>query len=128
MTEKNTQQNGKKAEEKKKVDIKALVALVPPASALKQRSSKTMEKRVRVRWGNIAPEKAKLSTSLANELGIGEELEIAISGKKFIFKAIKDDSIPPNEVHINEEVARMHGISDNTIATIRAHRRNSLRT
>ena len=121
MTEKKVQE-GKTSEEKKKVDIKSLVALVPPASSLKQRSGKTREKRIRLRWGNVPPEVAKISNSLAEELGIGETLEVAVSGKKFSFKALKDDKIPPNEVYINEEVAKARGISDNTIATVRAYR------
>ncbi|UXD21444.1 hypothetical protein IPA_04335 [Ignicoccus pacificus DSM 13166] len=109
-------------QQKKKVDIKALAALVPPASALKQRASRAREKRIRLRWSDVPPEKAKINTQLAQELGIGDKLEIAVSGKKFVFTAIKDEKVPLNEVHVNEELMKTHGISDNTIAAVRAHR------
>ncbi len=112
----------KESGERKKVDIKALAALVPPASALKQRTSKARERRIRVRWSDLPPEKAKINPELAEELGIGDKLEIAVSGKKFVFTAVKDSKIPRNEVHVNEELMRAHGISDNTIAAVRAYR------
>ena len=115
----------KKEEEqqpKKKVDIKALVKLVPPASALKQRASKVREKRIRLRLVDINPTKAKINPQLADQLGISDKLEIAVSGKKFIFEAVRDQSVPENEVHVNEELMKENGISDNTIATVRAHR------
>jgi len=109
-------------QQKKKVDIKALVKLVPPASALKQRTSKAREKRIRLRLTDINPTKAKINPKLAEQLGISDKLEIAVSGKKFVFEAIKDESVPENEVHVNEELMKENGISDNTIATVRAHR------
>jgi hypothetical protein len=118
----NENTKSEEPQQKKKVDIKALAALVPPASALRQRSSKIREKRIRVRWSDVSPEKAKINPQLAEELGIGDRLEIAVSGKKFVFNAIKDDKIPLNEVYTNEELMKTHGISDNTIAAVRAYR------
>jgi len=109
-------------QQKKKVDIKALVKLVPPASALKQRTSKAREKRIRLRLKDVKPTQAKINPNLAEQLGITDKLEIAVSGKKFVFEAVKDSSVPENEVHVNEELMRENGISDNTIATVRAHR------
>ena len=110
------------APRKKKINIKDLVKLVPPASALKQRTSKPREKRVRLRLKDVKPTDAYINPSLADELGITDKLEIAVSGKKFVFNAIKDEKVPEMEVHVNEELMRENGISDNTIATVRAHR------
>ncbi len=113
-----------KGSEEKKLDVKALMALVPPASALKQRESKVREKRIRLRWSDVAPTKAKINPQLANELGISDKLEVAVSGKRFSFEAVKDEKVPVHEVHVNEELMKEHGISDNTIATVRAQRRS----
>ncbi len=107
---------------KKKIDIKALMSVVPPASALKARTSKVKERRVRLRWSDVNPQKAKINPKLADELGIGDKLEVAVSGKRFVFEAIRDESVPEREVHVNENLMRTHGISDNTIAAVRAHR------
>ncbi len=123
MPEEKKPEEGKEEQpQKKKVDIKALVALVPPASALKQRTSKAREKRIRLRWSDVNPTKAKINPKLAEELGISDKLEIAVSGKKFVFEAVRDEKVPEREVHVNENLMRTHGISDNTIATVRAHR------
>ena len=113
-----------KSGEEKKLDVKALMALVPPASALKQRESKVREKRVRIRWSDVAPTKAKINPQLAQELGISDRLEVAVSGKRFAFEAIKDEKVPVAEVHVNEELMKEHGVSDNTIAALRAQRRS----
>ncbi len=107
---------------KKKIDIKALMSVVPPASALKARTSKVKERRVRLRWSDVNPQKAKINPKLADELGIGDKLEVAVSGKRFVFEAIRDESVPEREVYVNENLMRSHGISDNTIAAVRAHR------
>ncbi len=107
---------------KKKIDIKALMSVVPPASALKARTSKVKERRVRLRWSDVNPQKAKINPKLADELGVGDKLEVAVSGKRFVFEAIRDESVPEREVHVNENLMRTHGISDNTIAAVRAHR------
>ncbi|NPA85523.1 MAG: hypothetical protein GXO07_05935 [Crenarchaeota archaeon] len=116
------QKKDEKEEPKRKVDIKTLVKLVPPASALKQRSSKAREKRIRLRLTDVSPTKAKINPALADQLGISDKLEIAVSGKKFVLEAVRDGGVPENEVHVNEELMRENGISDNTIATVRAHR------
>ena len=107
---------------KKKIDIKALMSVVPPASALKARTSKVKERRVRLRWSDVNPQKAKINPKLADELGIGDKLEVAVSGKRFVFEAVRDGSVPEREVHVNENLMKTHGISDNTIAAVRAHR------
>ena len=111
-------------ETKKKVDIKALVALVPPASALKHRETKKVEKRIRLRTKvEVKPTQAKISPKLANELSIGDKLEIVVAGKKkFVFDAVLDESVPENEVWVNVNLMREYGVADNSIATVRAHR------
>jgi hypothetical protein len=121
--EKRTQEAPEEGEKKpKKRNIKELVSLVPPASALKQRTSKVRERRVRLRWSDVPPTKAKINPKLADELGIGDRLEVAVSGKKFVFEAIRDEKVPEREVHVNENLMRSHGVSDNTIAAVRAHK------
>ncbi len=111
-------------EKKKKVDIKALVALVPPASALKHRESKRVEKRIRLRTKvEVKPTQAKISPKLADELSVGDKLEIVIAGKKrFVFETVLDENVPENEVWVNVNLMREYGVADNSIATVRAHR------
>ncbi|GEM_PF-175022 len=119
---KNEVEEGKAEKPKKKIDIKALMSVVPPASALKARTSKVKERRIRLRWSDVNPQKAKINPKLADELGIGDKLEIAVSGKRFVFEAIRDESVPEREVYVNENLMKSHGISDNTIAAVRAYK------
>lgn len=110
-------------EGEKKIDIKALVAVIPPASSLsKERSRK--EKRIRVRaLSEIKSGFAKIHPNLANELEIKGSLEIVVARKKKIrLTVILDDSVPITEVWCNFEQLREEGIADNSIATIRATR------
>ncbi len=110
-------------EKQEKVDIKKLLSVVPPPSVLfsKQKQG-TREKRIRLRYDqNIGTDEAKISPSLARELGIKEYVEISVTGKKrFRLKAVISDSIPPDSVYINPDPAKRFGISDNSICTIRA--------
>lgn len=115
------QEQTQKQEEKKK-DIKALVAIIPPASqVLGRKEKKLAEKRIRVRRKpNIKPEHAYINPQLAKELGITEYLEIVVARRHHLaFKAIQDENVPPNEVWCNEDLLREEGIADNSIATIR---------
>ena len=111
--------NEEKEAEKK--DIKALVAVIPPADALKRRETKVREKRIRVRYKEgLNPENAMINTSTAKQLGIGDKLEVVVAGRhKFVFNAVLSDEVPPNEVWCNPELLQDEGIADNTIATVR---------
>jgi hypothetical protein len=110
----------KKVEQKKEKDIKSLLAVIPPASALKGGVKKIQEKRIRVRYGNVKEGFVKISGALAKELGITEKAYIVVGGKKrFLFDVIIDDSLPANEAYANPDLMRENGIADNSIATIR---------
>ncbi len=109
-------------EEKKKPDIKSLVAIIPPAhEVLGKKGPRLVEKRIRVRRKpDIKPQYAKINPKLAEELGIKEYLEIVVARRhKLVFKAILDDQVPELEVWCNEELLRDKGIADNSIATVR---------
>ena len=106
----------------KKRDIKALVAIIPPASqVLSRKEKKVREKRIRVRLKpDVKEDELHLSPQLASELGIRVRAELSIPGKKRItFKAVINDSVPYGEVWVNEELMRERGVADNTLATIR---------
>ncbi len=112
--EKETKREGKP-------DIKSLVAIIPPAGALKGGEKKQMEKRIRIRYSNAKENQVIISTSLAKELGIKEKAYIVVAGRKrFLFNVILDDSVPENEVYANTDFMKENGIADNSIATIRA--------
>jgi len=110
-------------EKQEKVDIKKLLSVIPPPATLfsKQKQG-SREKRIRLRYDqSVKTDEAKISSSLARELGIKEYVEISVTGKKrFRLKAVISDSIPSDAVYINPEPAKRFGISDNSICTIRA--------
>ncbi|RLG78287.1 MAG: hypothetical protein DRO14_01130 [Thermoprotei archaeon] len=112
----------KAAEEGKKRDIKALVAVIPPATQLRKREGpKVKERRIRVRLKpDIKEGELHISPSLAQELSIKEVAELSVPGKKKMrFKAVLDDKVPVNEVWVSEEVMKERGVADNTLATVR---------
>jgi hypothetical protein len=107
-----------------KPDVTRLLSAIPPASALKARQKQLREKRIRLRYDpSLEPEQAKINPRLAKELNIQELLEISVAGRhRFAFKALLDDSVEENVVHVNPDLMEEHGIADNSIATIRAYR------
>ncbi|HDD25990.1 MAG TPA: hypothetical protein ENF75_02750 [Acidilobales archaeon] len=109
--------------EERKIDIKALVAVIPPASqVLGRHQKKTIpERRIRIRLSeDVERDKAKINPSLAKELGIKDKLVIVVAGRKrFVFNSVLDDSVKVNEAYVNAELMRDNGIADNSIATIR---------
>ncbi len=110
-------------EKQEKVDIKKLLSVIPPPAALfSKQKQRIREKRIRLRYDqSIRADEAKISSSLARELGIKEYIEISVTGKKrFKLRAVISDSIPPDSVYINPEPAKRFGISDNSICTVRA--------
>ena len=120
MSEEVKQESGK--EEKKKPDIKSLVAIIPPAhEILGKKGSRLAEKRVRIRHKpDVKPQYAKINPKLAEDLGIKEYLEIVVARRhKLVFKALLDEQVPELEVWCNDELLRDKGIADNSIATIR---------
>lgn len=109
-------------EEKKKSDIKSLVAIIPPAhEVLGKKGPRLAEKRIRVRQKpDIKPQYAKINPKLAEDLGIKDYLEVVVARRhKLIFKALFDEKVPESEVWCNEELLKDRGIADNSIATVR---------
>lgn len=107
-----------------KADVRAALSLIPPASALKAEEKRLSEKRIRLRYDpTLKPEEAKINTRLARELGITDKLEIVVAGRhRFAFRAIIDDDVEYNRVHVNPDLMEEHGIADNSIATVRSYR------
>jgi len=105
----------------KKRDISKLLAVIPPAEEFRGRKqSKPKEKRIRIRLDPDVPDdKALIHPSLAKELGIKDKLVISVSGKRFTFVAIIDESAPESLVVVNEELMKEHGIADNSLVTVR---------
>jgi len=105
-----------------KLDVKKLVAVIPPPSMLRAKKQTTVrEKRIRLRYSEDIPQdQAKICSKLAKELGIEDVLEITVAGKKrFRFKAVIDDSVPYDYVIVNAELMRRYGVADNSMCTIR---------
>ncbi len=104
--------------------IDKILDFIPSASQLKETRKVLREKRVRIRYDDdLDEEEARISSRLARELGIKEYLEIVVAGKKrFAFKAIIEDDVEENIVYVNGDLMEEHGIADNSIATVRAHK------
>jgi len=116
-----TQDSAQAKEEK--VDVKKLVAIVPPPSVLFAKEKKTLrEKRIRLVYDpSVNKDEAKISKALAEELNIKNFLEITVAGKKrFRFKAVIMDSLPNDIVYVNPEVMKIYGVADKSICTIRS--------
>jgi hypothetical protein len=107
-----------------KPDVSKLLASIPPASALKARQKRVMEKRIRLRYDpSLEPEQAKMNPKLARELNVQDLIEITVAGRhRFAFKVILDEDVSENVVHVNPDLMEEHGIADNSIATVRAYR------
>jgi len=104
--------------------IDKILDFIPSASQLKETRKVLREKRIRIRYDDdLDEEEARISSKLARELGIRDYLEIVVAGKKrFAFKAIIEDDVEENIVYVNGDLMEEHGIADNSIATIRAHK------
>lgn len=105
---------------RQKIDIRSLVAVVPPASTLFARERELVEKRVKVRYGTIERDKLALSPVLASQLKVADKIVLVVAGRKrFELNVLLDDSLPPDVVVANGELLRAHGVADNSIATVR---------
>ena len=117
----STQNESIKSEkQEKKLDIKALVAIIPPAS-VKKKEKQIREKRIRLRYNeSVKPGHAIICEALAKLLNIKDYIEITVAGRKrFKLKVTIDQKVPENEVWCNPEELREKGIADNSIATVR---------
>ncbi len=105
----------------KKVDIKSLVNVIPPASALKSGEKTTIkEKRVKIKK---KPEVEKgtviVSIKLYNEMKMKGKVEISVKGKRMEFRVISQDGLQEIEVWANPEDMVKLGLEDNSTVTLR---------
>ncbi|MEM1921380.1 MAG: hypothetical protein QW615_01550 [Desulfurococcaceae archaeon] len=127
--EKDSQTRGSEGrqETSKKIDVSKLISIIPPPSELWKEEKKIVEKRIRVKYDESLPEKTvKISSELAKILDISKDdyAEIIVAGrKKFIYRVIVDDGLDLNTIYSNPIELRENGVADNSIATIRKHRR-----
>jgi hypothetical protein len=123
--------SGEKAEEEvheeekpqEKMDLKRLLAVIPPPSEVLSRKRQGIkEKRIRLLYdSNISEEEARISPFLARELGAKEYVEVSVAGKKrFRLKVNIDENISPDYVYVNSELMKKNGVANNSICTIRA--------
>ncbi len=120
-----TDQKSQTQEQPKKVDIKRLVSIIPPASELRRKQKYLKEKRIRIKYDETLPENtARVPKDLANLLNIkeGDTIEIVVAGKKkFLFKATIIEETNTNIVYCYPEELKEKGVADNSIATLRKH-------
>jgi len=104
----------------RKMDVKALAAVVPPATSLFSRQKVLQEKRIRVRYGEVEENQIKINPQLASQLGITDTAVLVVAGKKrFTMNVIIDESVPMDIVIANPQLMKDNGVADNSIATIR---------
>jgi hypothetical protein len=106
-----------------KADLAKALSIIPPASSLKEKGKKVIEKRLRISYDeSVEHGNVKLSKKLASQLGIQKKLEMVIaSKKKLMLDAQIDDSIQEElKVFVNSEQMKEEGVADNSIVTIRS--------
>ena len=107
---------------KRKIDIRAALAMIPPATQYFGEEKRVRERRIRLKFHNELKEGiAKLNPGLARELGIREYVEVVVAHRRrFRYKVELDEQVPPNEIWVNGEKLPEYGVADNTIVTVRA--------
>ncbi|MEM3670869.1 MAG: hypothetical protein QW767_03890 [Thermoprotei archaeon] len=85
-------------------------------------TSRPPELRLRLRKKpDVGQDVARMNSQVAKQLQIKDKLEVVIAGKrKLELSVLPVDEVPSNEVHCNDQTLTKQGISDNTIATVRA--------
>ncbi len=122
------EQPGEKKEEeivpKRKIDIRAALSMIPPATQYFGEERRIRERRIRLRFHNELKEGiAKINPGLARELGISEYVEVVVAHRRrFKYKVELDEQVPVNEIWVNGEKLPEYGVADNTIVTVRAAR------
>ena len=109
------------SQNEKKVDIKSLVSIIPPASALKNREREPpKEKRVKVRKKPEVDEGTIIvSNKLVSQMKIKDEVEISVKGKRLRLKVIAQDGLQDIEVWANPADMLKLGLEDNSTVTLR---------
>ncbi|MFP3217032.1 hypothetical protein [Acidianus sp.] len=109
------------SQNEKKVDIKSLVSVIPPASELKSREREPpKEKRVKVRKKPEVDEGTIIiSIKLVSQMNIKNEVEISVKGKRLRLKVISQDELQDIEVWANPSDMLKLGLEDNSTVTLR---------
>jgi hypothetical protein len=107
---------------RRKIDIRAALSMIPPATQYFGVEKKVRERRIRLRFHNELKEGiAKINPSLARELGIRDQVEVVVAHRRrFRYKVELDEQVPVNEIWVNGEKLPEYGVADNTIVTVRA--------
>ncbi|AFZ70836.1 hypothetical protein Calag_1114 [Caldisphaera lagunensis DSM 15908] len=123
MSEENDSKKVSKDVRPEKADLSKALSIIPPASSLKEKGKKIVERRLRISYDEgVDKGNVKLSKKLASELGIQKKLEMVIaSKKKLVFDSQIDESIQEEtKVFVNPDEMKEKGVADNSIVTIRA--------
>ncbi|MCL5788209.1 MAG: hypothetical protein M1357_00105 [Candidatus Marsarchaeota archaeon] len=80
------------------------------------------EQRLRMRKKpEVGPDVARMNPQTVKQLMVKDRIEVVIAGKKRLeLSVLPVEDVPPFEVHCNDATLSKHGVSDNTIATIRS--------
>jgi hypothetical protein len=104
----------------KRRDIKALLAVIPPAEELRKRERVVTEMRLRLKYNpEVKPGTIHLNPELAKELSVSDYAEISVHGKRVKLRAVLNENVPKGEVWGSSDL-RSIGIADNSLVTIRA--------
>jgi antitoxin component of MazEF toxin-antitoxin module len=112
-------------EEKQKIDVSKLIAIIPSASELKGEKKHLGEKRIRIKYDRTLNKPiAKLPSHIASELGIktGDTVEVVVAGKKKVLFTAEVVESKDNAVAVYPVELEKQGVADNSIATIRKAR------
>ncbi|MEM4035288.1 MAG: hypothetical protein QXU97_01535 [Fervidicoccaceae archaeon] len=107
--------------ELKKHDLKTLLSVIPPAVQLRaEKKARSLEKRIRVKYGDVGRDQIAVGKELSKELELGEEAYLTVAGRKrFLLKVIVREDLPAGLVLVNGDLMRENGVADNSIATLR---------
>lgn len=110
---------------RKKIDVKTALSMIPPATQLFGEEKKPRERRVRIKFHNELKEGvAKANPELLREIGAKDYIEVVVARRhRFTYKVEADEAVPPNEVWVNGANLPEYGVSDNSVATVRAARK-----
>jgi hypothetical protein len=112
----------------KKRDIKALLAVIPPAEELRKRGKVVTEMRIRLKYNpEVKPGTIHLNPELAKELSVGDYAEISVHRKRVKLKTVLNENVPRGEVWGSSDLRNV-GIADNSLVTIRAAKPSELGT
>ncbi len=120
--ERREEGGGEEVVPRRKIDIRAALSMIPPATQYFARERRVRERRIRLRFHNELKEGiAKINPSLARELGIRDQVEVVVAHRRrFRYKVELDEQVPANEIWVNGERLPEYGVADNTIVTVRA--------